>query len=120
MTNTANTSQENPPGDANVSFVVYIPLKPEARERGRELLLRVIDAMSAEPDFVRTWVHEDMSEPDVIVNYETWACTREHFLQHHLQKDYRQAYERALPELLAGERRIVFLREIAAYPGKQD
>lgn len=96
-----------------VSFVVYIPLKPEARERGRALILRVLQAMSSEPDFVRTWMHEDMADPNVIVNYETWACSREHFLQHHLQREYRLEYELALPEMLSGERRIVFLRELA-------
>jgi len=102
-----------------ISFVVYIPIKPGARERGRRMLLDVIATMSSEPDFVNAWVHQQMDDEDTIVVYETWACTREHFLAHHLKKPYRQTYEAALPELLSAERRIVFLQPIAAYPQRR-
>ncbi|MES2071821.1 MAG: antibiotic biosynthesis monooxygenase [Pseudomonadota bacterium] len=101
-----------------ISFIVHLPAKPEARERMHKMLFEVLDAMAKEPDFINTWVHEDLSEPDTVVLYENWACSREYFMQHHLSKPYRQAYEAALPDLLAGERRIEFLRGIRAYPGK--
>jgi quinol monooxygenase YgiN len=101
-----------------ISFVVRLPGKPETSARLRELLFGVVDAMSQEPDFVHTWVHEDADDPHTVVLYETWACSREFFLAHHLQKPYRLAYEAALPDLLAGARTIDFLRVIAAYPGK--
>lgn len=99
-----------------VSFIVYLPTRPEARERMRGMLTEVLDQMAQEPDFVNTWAHEDLDDPHLLVMYETWACSREHFIAHHLNKPYRQTYEAALPELLSGERRIVFLRQIAAYP----
>ncbi|WP_280152055.1 antibiotic biosynthesis monooxygenase [Piscinibacter sp. XHJ-5] len=102
-----------------VSFVVYIPIKRSAKVHGRKMLLDVIAAMSSEPDFVNTWVHQQMDDEDTIVVYETWACSREHFLAHHLKKPYRQAYEAALPDLLSAERRIIFLEQIAAYPQRR-
>jgi quinol monooxygenase YgiN len=102
---------------STVSFVVYLPTRPEARERMRAMMFAVLDEMAKEPDFVRTWAHEDMDDPDLIVNYETWACSREYFIAHHLKKPYRAAYEAALPVLLSGERRIMFLTTIRAYPG---
>jgi len=103
---------------AQVSFVVYLPTRPEARQRMRTMMFAVLDAMSREPDFVRTWSHVDMNDPDLIINYETWACTREYFIAHHLKKPYRQAYELALPDMLSGERKIVFMQQIGAYPGR--
>lgn len=103
--------------DESVSFVVYLPTRPEARQKMREMMFAVLDAMSKEPDFVHTWAHEDMNDADMLINYETWACSREVFIEKHLKKPYRQAYEAALPGLLSGERRIVFLKNLRAYPG---
>jgi quinol monooxygenase YgiN len=100
-----------------VSFIVHLPVSPQAREAMRTMLFEVLDAMSAEDDFVNTWVHEDLSNPDMIILYETWACSREKFLAVQLAKPYRQAFEAALPGFLSGERRLEFLKEIRAYPG---
>ena len=101
-----------------VSFIVHLPAKPEVRGQMRKMLFEVLDAMAKEPDFINTWVHEDLNDPDTLVLYENWACSREYFIEHHLNKPYRQAYEAALPDLLSRERRIEFLRGIRSYPGK--
>lgn len=106
------------PASETVAFVVRLPARPEKREQMRAMLFDVVDNMAKEPDFINTWVHEDQAEPDTIVLYETWACSREAFLAEHLNKPYRQAYEAALPELLAGERTITFLTELRAYPSR--
>jgi len=103
-----------------VSFVVYLPAKPEARDQMRKKLFEVVDAMAREPDFVNTWVHEKLDEPNTLVLYETWACSREYFIRHHLGKPYRLAYEAALPNLLSSERRIEFLKGIRAYPRRKE
>lgn len=115
MTNTSETI-----GDG-VSFIVYLPFRPEVRDHARALLFKIIEEMSHEPDFVGTSVHEDMNDSNVIVNYETWSCSREHFITNHLTKAYRLAYEQSLPALLSGPRRIEFLRRLAVYdaPRKQ-
>jgi quinol monooxygenase YgiN len=99
-----------------VSFIVRLPTKPEQRDRMRELLFDVLDNMAREPDFINTWVHEDLNDPDTLVLYETWACSREHFIAHHLAKPYRAQYEAALPDLLSAERSIDFLKMVRAYP----
>ncbi|WP_394778120.1 putative quinol monooxygenase [Undibacterium sp.] len=102
----------------SISFIVHLPAKPEVRERMRKMTFDVLDAMSAEPDFINTWVHEDLNDPDTLVIYENWACSRDYFLQHHLSKPYRQAFEAALPDMLSHERRIEFLKGIRSYPGR--
>ncbi len=75
--------------------------------------------MSAEPDFINTWIHASQDEPNTIVLYETWACSKEHFISHHFAKPYRQAYEKLLPDLLAAERRLEFLDVIKSYPERR-
>jgi quinol monooxygenase YgiN len=107
-----------PDSPSRRTAAVYLPTKPEAREQMRKMLFDVLDNMAGEPDFINTWAHEDLNDPNTIVNYETWACSREYFIEHHLSKPYRQAYEAALPNLLSGERRIVFLKGIRAYPNR--
>ena len=101
-----------------VSFVVTLSAKPETSARMRELLVGVVDAMSKEPDFINTWVHEDLNDPHTVILYETWACSKEEFLEHHLNKSYRLAYEAVLPDLLAKPRTLEFMKIIASYPGK--
>ncbi len=101
-----------------VSFVVTLSAKPEASVRMRELLFEVVNAMAKEPDFINTWVHEDLNDPNTVILYETWACSKEQFLAKHLSKPYRQAYEAVLQDLLAKPRTIDFMKIIAAYPGQ--
>jgi quinol monooxygenase YgiN len=102
-----------------VSFVVYLPMKPEQKERGRSMVLDVINAMSREPEFVNAWVHESQDHPDTVVIYETWNCSRDEFIMNQLSKLYRAAYEAALPEILSAERQLVFLTPLAAFPTRQ-
>ncbi len=95
-----------------ISFIVRLPTQRAKREEMRSKLFAVLDRMAQEPDFINTWVHEDINEPDTLVLYETWACTREFFMSHHLNQPYRQQYEAALPQLLSKERSIEFLKPI--------
>lgn len=91
------------------AFIVHLPGKPERREELETRLLEVLDAMSQEPDFISTYLHRSAEEPDTLVLYETWACSREYFLSHHLNRPYRKAYEAVLPELLTRWRTLEFL-----------
>jgi quinol monooxygenase YgiN len=99
-----------------VSFVVHLPFKPEHTALGRRLVMEIVKTMSREPDFINTWVNEIQDEPDTLVLYETWACSRDDFIARHLSKPYRLAYEAQLPALLSGERQIVFLTPLAGFP----
>ena len=103
-----------------VAFIVYLPAKPERFAETRERLLDVVHLMSAELDFVNTWVHQLQDDPNTLVLYETWNCSKEDFITRHLSKPYRQAYEQRLPELLARERRIAFLEVIKSYPVRRE
>ena len=103
-----------------VAFIVYLSAKPERFDETRERLLDVVYQMSAEPDFVNTWVHQLQDDPNTLVLYETWNCSKEDFITRHLSKPYRQAYEKRLPELLARERRIEFLEVIKSYPVRRE
>lgn len=97
-----------------ISFIVRLPTRPEKRDEMRSKLFAVLDRMAQEPDFINTWVHEDIDQPDTLVLYETWACSQEYFVSHHLKQAYRQEYEAALPQLLSKERSIEFLKPIRA------
>ncbi|QAY88623.1 putative quinol monooxygenase [Pseudomonas sp. ACM7] len=99
-----------------VAFIVYLPAKPERFAEMKERLLDVVHQMSAEPDFVNTWVHQLQDDPNTLVLYETWNCSKNDFITRHLSKPYRQAYEQLLPQLLVSERRIEFLNVIKSYP----
>ncbi|WP_283183966.1 putative quinol monooxygenase [Pseudomonas svalbardensis] len=99
-----------------VAFIVYLPAKPERFAEMKERLLDVVHQMSAEPDFVNTWVHQLQDDPNTLVLYETWTCSKDDFITRHLSKPYRQAYELLLPQLLVSERRIEFLDVIKSYP----
>ncbi|MEO4017726.1 MULTISPECIES: putative quinol monooxygenase [Pseudomonas] len=99
-----------------VAFIVYLPAKPERFAEMKERLLDVVHQMSAEPDFVNTWVHQLQDDPNTLVLYETWNCSKDDFITRHLSKPYRQAYEQLLPQLLVSERRIEFLDVIKSYP----
>jgi quinol monooxygenase YgiN len=91
----------------SVAIVVRLPARPETSARMCELLLRVVETMALEPDFINTWIHEDINNPNTVILYETWACGREYFLEHHLKKEYRREYEAELPTLLAAQRNSI-------------
>ncbi|MDY0749054.1 hypothetical protein SNE35_31445 [Paucibacter sp. R3-3] len=101
---------------SGVSFIVYLPIRPEQRERTRQMMFELYRAMTVEPDFVHAWIHEDLNDPNMIVNYETWECSHEDFVEHRLTRAYRQPLEAALPELLSAERRVILLKTLSAYP----
>jgi quinol monooxygenase YgiN len=102
----------------NISFVVHLPGKPEAHDELYSSLVKVLDAMSYEPDFVNTYLHRSTEDLDTLVLYETWACTAEYFVDFHLKKDYRVDYESKLASMLRSERRIEWLQPIKGYERK--
>jgi quinol monooxygenase YgiN len=97
------------------AFIVHLPGKPEYREELETRLLEVLDKMSGEPDFINTFLHRSADDPDTLVLYETWACSREYFLAHHLKLSYRVQYETALPRMLKKPRTLEFLETIRTY-----
>jgi quinol monooxygenase YgiN len=92
-----------------LSFIVHLPARAGHVAELEASVRQVLHAMSAEPDFVHCVLHRSQGAPDTLVVYETWRCSREHFLSTHLGRDYRAAFEARLPELLGAARRIEFL-----------
>ncbi|EHP37876.1 hypothetical protein OR16_40269 [Cupriavidus basilensis OR16] len=99
----------------HIAFIVHLPGKPEHRDELESSLLDVLEQMAKEPDFVNTYLHRSVEDPDTLVLYETWACSPAYFQAHHLNRPYRQAYEQALPRLLKRERTLEFLKPLRAF-----
>lgn len=104
----------------NISFIVHLPGKPEKRDQLYTSLIKVLDEMSHEPDFVNTYLHRSVDDPDTLVLYETWACSARYFQEHHLKKDYRVGYEAELKTLLKSERRFEWLEPVRGYERRTD
>lgn len=96
----------------HLSFIVHLPARPGMLAELEAGVRQVLHAMSVEPDFVHCVLHRSQSAPDTLVVYETWRCSREHFLSVHLDRHYRAEFERRLPDLLGAERRIEFLDQV--------
>ncbi|TFW16797.1 putative quinol monooxygenase [Duganella callida] len=95
-----------------LTFIVHLPAKPERYAELEAAVRQVLTDMSHEPDFLECTLHRSQQDPNVLVVYESWSCSREHFLQHHLPRAYRADFERQLPDRLAAERRIEFLDDV--------
>jgi quinol monooxygenase YgiN len=64
----------------------------------------LFDTMSKEPTFVNGIVHENVDNPNEIVLYEIWNCSKETWLAEEETKAYRQGpYTRAAEFLLDRE-----------------
>ncbi|AMB87617.1 oxidoreductase [Pseudomonas agarici] len=99
-----------------ISFIVRLPAKPGHVEELKKGLLFVTDQMANEPDFVTTWIHHPVDDPDTIVLYETWDCSMEYFMSHHMKASYRADYEAVLSKVLRTERSFEFLVPFKEYP----
>ncbi|MBW7453381.1 hypothetical protein ACFOLF_37100 [Paenibacillus sepulcri] len=56
--------------------------------------------MSQEPTFVSTIVHEDPDEPDDVIFYEVWNCSREYFETVIETREYRDELIKAASEFI--------------------
>ncbi|HLU57043.1 MAG TPA: antibiotic biosynthesis monooxygenase [Pseudonocardia sp.] len=97
-------------------FLVFLPVRPAARDEFRAKLFEIGDHVAQEPEFVSCSIHEDADDPDTLVLREVWACGRDELFEQ-LKRPYRTRYEAELSSMLEGERRFVFLTPpIATYP----
>ena len=89
----------------NVTYLIEFQVEAEQRGRFHALLGAVLDAMRHEAMFVNATLHVDPADPDHLLLHETW---RDHddVVDVQVRRAYRQNWHAALPELLAGERKI--------------
>jgi quinol monooxygenase YgiN len=99
----------------HIAFIVHLPGKPEQRQQLEAGVRQVLQDMATEPDFVSAFLHRSQEDPDLLVVYENWACSREEFLDVHLKRPYREAFERALPDMLKQPRTVEFLEPVCAF-----
>ncbi len=102
----------------SVTYVIGFDVVPAQRERFLALLNGVLDAMSAEKNFHRAFLHADPDNPHRFLLYETWE-SHEDVLNIQLHRPYRVAWHAALPELLARERDVQVLVPLTMIPERR-
>jgi quinol monooxygenase YgiN len=97
-----------PVGAGNLlGFIVRFDFKPGwQEERKKQGLVDFIDTMIQEPTFVNFFRLEDRANPNRVVLYETWNCSKEYFLEVEMKRPYRETYERILPSLVRTPRKM--------------
>lgn len=94
-----------------VVAVVSLHVKADRLEEFLSLVHPVLDAMRHEPTFINAVMHADPADPTRIMLYETWADLDD-LATVQVARDYRRAYEAALPELLRTPRRVELWRPL--------
>lgn len=97
-----------PVGEGNLfGFIVRFNFKPGwEEERTRQGYVDFIATMIQEPTFVNFFRLEDRTQPNRVVLYETWNCSKEYFLEVEMKRPYRETYERILPSLVRTPREM--------------
>lgn len=96
-----------PAGEGLLGFIVYFDFKPGwEEERTRQGYVDFIETMRQEPTLVNFFRLEDRANPNRVVLYETWNCSKEYFLEVEMKRPYREVYERILPSLVTAPREM--------------
>ena len=96
-----------PVGEGPLGFIVHFNFKPGwEEERTRQGYVDFIETMRQEPTFVSFFRLEDQANPNRVVLYETWNCSKEYFLEVEMKRPYREVYERILPSLVTRPREM--------------
>lgn len=88
-----------------VTYVIKFNVVPEQRSNFLQLLGTVLDAMRDEPTFHQAVLHRDTASEYRFMLYETWE-SHEEVLNVQMKRPYRDAWQHALPGLLASDREI--------------
>jgi quinol monooxygenase YgiN len=89
----------------SVTYLIEFDVKPTERQRFLSLLNGVLDAMRAEPMFVNATLHADPENENRFLLHETWV-SHEDVLTVQINRPYRDEWHAALPDILAGDRKI--------------
>ena len=94
-------------GEGPLGFIVYFDFKSGwDQERAKQGPADFIDTMRQEPTFVNFFRMQDRANPNRVVLYETWNCSKEYFLEVEMKRPYREGYERILPSLVTRPREM--------------
>ena len=90
-----------------LGFIVRFDFKPGwEQERKKRGYVDFIDTMIEEPTFVNFFRLQDQTNPNRMVLYETWNCSKEYFLGVEMKRSYRDLYEEILPSLVSTPREM--------------
>ncbi len=98
-----------------VTYLIKFEVVPEQRDRFLVLLNDLLDAMRSEPMFHRAILHQNPESANRFMLYETWE-SHEDVLEVQLNRPYREAWHRALPELLSQPRDVSIWEPLRADP----
>lgn len=87
------------------SLIVTNYVRAGCEDEYMALVTPVLDAMRHEPTFINTVLHRASDNAASFMLYETWS-DRHEFFDVQMRRDYRQTYERRLPELLLSPRKM--------------
>ncbi|WP_062747829.1 putative quinol monooxygenase [Shouchella tritolerans] len=86
-----------------IVIIAHLQLKPNSDKQAFFANLKTLfDTMSKEPTFVNAIVHENVDNPDEMVFYEIWNCSKETWLAEEASKAYRQGPLMRAAEFLSG------------------
>ena len=89
----------------SVTYAIRFSVRPAERGRFETLISGVLDAMRHEATFVDAALHANPDDPCDVLLVETWE-DHDDVVNVQLNRDYREAWHNALPELLARPREI--------------
>lgn len=98
---------------APVTYVITVTVNPGCEAELMALLTPVLDAMRHEAGFINAVLHRDAADPNRFMLYETWA-DHDEVVAVEIHRDYRRAFNEALPRLLAGPREVQIWRPMRA------
>ena len=97
----------------SVTYLIGFVVNPGQRERFLGMLNTLLDTMRHEATFVNATLHGDPADPCRFLLHETWVDHQE-VLDVQLNRPYRQAWHKALPELLAEPRSVSMWQPLRA------
>jgi quinol monooxygenase YgiN len=96
-----------PVGKGPLGFIVHFDFKPGwEQEWAKQGSVGFIDTMRQESTFVNFFRLADRTNPNRVVIYETWNCSKEYFIEIEMKRPYREVYERILPSLVTTPREM--------------
>jgi quinol monooxygenase YgiN len=97
----------------DVTYLITFSVAKGQRRRFLELLEGVLDAMRGESMFVNATLHIDPENEDRYLLHETWRDHQD-VIDVQLKRPYREAWHKALPELLDRPREVSVWRPLRA------
>lgn len=88
------------------TIYVRFPVKADKHKEFETELSQLLKGLQQQETFIEARIHRDLDEPNVIVLYESYAESRESFLNRVPNQSWFKAFLDKLPSLLENERQV--------------